>query len=376
MKCEIIKDLIPLCEEGLCSPESEAEIREHIKTCESCRLLYEQIPAQGEIPLPEETEAMAKVSKRLRHGRLRTAVLGALLAGVLGGLGYLTYGQIAKPTGGKSFETVFQSLEVRKMAKKFTEGDLDYYMSKISLGGAHLTLDQFSYLDQYKAQDKEILKEAYSAAFGDTKVKDIDVSSSYGSLYAYAGSEGYSEGAPCACSDVTITFEDGRRLELSFAKDMDGLYDCLAGYRYGDTSISKEEADLENAFAYTSYHDLLPVGFFQRLLLARKATTEPYSKRFCEGYRSGAAAGAEAFRDAGYTMESVIMGTPTYDPDREMFRYDLCLTASDGKGKAVAVTKLWLTPKGLIPPDKEELTVAPLGCTEGLTAALESYFTG
>ena len=48
MKCEIIKDLIPLCSEGLCSEESRIAVEEHIKTCETCRLLYEKIPETEE----------------------------------------------------------------------------------------------------------------------------------------------------------------------------------------------------------------------------------------------------------------------------------------------------------------------------------------
>jgi phage head maturation protease len=41
--CEIIRDLIPLCAEGLCSDDSKALIEEHIRTCEECRKLYEEI---------------------------------------------------------------------------------------------------------------------------------------------------------------------------------------------------------------------------------------------------------------------------------------------------------------------------------------------
>lgn len=373
MKCEIVKDLIPLYAEGLCSEAAAEEIREHLKTCENCRKLAEA-PVEQIIPveIPEEKTAMKKVSRKLRNIRLKTAVLGVLLAGVVGGLGYLTYGQIVKPNGGKSFETIFQSIEVRKMAKKITQGDFDYYLSKISLGGLHLTMNEFRYLDEYKAQDKEILAEAYSAAFEGCKVTDIDVKSGYGSMYSYTSGDNYSDDAPCACSDVVITYDNGQTLELSFAKDMDGLYDCLAGYRYNDESITQEQADLENAFAYTSCHDLLPKGFFEQLLRSRKSTAEPYSYRFSEEYRAGALAGAENFRDSGYTMESVIMSQPKYDPERKMFCYDLSMTASDEKGRATAVTKLWLTYKGLIP--QEESQVYRDGCTDGLYDALSRYF--
>ena len=58
MKCEIIKDLIPLAAEGLCSEESEKEIAEHIRTCENCRLIYEKAPetTSEALPIPDEKE--------------------------------------------------------------------------------------------------------------------------------------------------------------------------------------------------------------------------------------------------------------------------------------------------------------------------------
>ena len=64
MNCDMIKDLIPLYSEGLCSEESRKAIEEHIKTCESCRLLYEQLPLPKTTP-PAEDIAMKKVNRKL-----------------------------------------------------------------------------------------------------------------------------------------------------------------------------------------------------------------------------------------------------------------------------------------------------------------------
>ena len=64
MKCEIIRDLIPLWSEGLCSEESSREVREHIETCESCRRLCGSAePPAEEIAVPDSGEAMQKVSR-------------------------------------------------------------------------------------------------------------------------------------------------------------------------------------------------------------------------------------------------------------------------------------------------------------------------
>lgn len=43
MKCNIIKDLIPLFIDDCCSEESAALVRTHIENCRSCRELYENL---------------------------------------------------------------------------------------------------------------------------------------------------------------------------------------------------------------------------------------------------------------------------------------------------------------------------------------------
>ena len=43
MNCEIIKDLLPLYVDGICSKETEQAVREHLKTCDACRTVYEDM---------------------------------------------------------------------------------------------------------------------------------------------------------------------------------------------------------------------------------------------------------------------------------------------------------------------------------------------
>jgi predicted anti-sigma-YlaC factor YlaD len=43
MKCSVIRDLMPIYDEGKCSKESERIVSEHLKHCESCRSLYEDM---------------------------------------------------------------------------------------------------------------------------------------------------------------------------------------------------------------------------------------------------------------------------------------------------------------------------------------------
>lgn len=57
--CEIIRDLLPLYQDDICSEKSRNAIEEHIKECESCRTYLKKM--EGEIPV--ETD------KNRRHGR-------------------------------------------------------------------------------------------------------------------------------------------------------------------------------------------------------------------------------------------------------------------------------------------------------------------
>ena len=49
MSCNIIKDLIPLYIDGCCSEESEKMVEEHIKVCDECKKLLEDMKAPSDI---------------------------------------------------------------------------------------------------------------------------------------------------------------------------------------------------------------------------------------------------------------------------------------------------------------------------------------
>ena len=45
MNCDIVRDLLPLYADGLCSEESRKAVEEHLKSCEACRSFYEAMQA-------------------------------------------------------------------------------------------------------------------------------------------------------------------------------------------------------------------------------------------------------------------------------------------------------------------------------------------
>lgn len=48
MNCDIVRDLLPLYEDGLCSEESRKAVEEHLAACEACRKLLPESSAEAE----------------------------------------------------------------------------------------------------------------------------------------------------------------------------------------------------------------------------------------------------------------------------------------------------------------------------------------
>lgn len=94
MKCEIIRDLLPLYHDGVCSAGSAEAVQEHLNTCPACRAVLEEM--RRELPAPEpvraEAEQEAKVLRGVRRRfslRRRLSVLAVALA-ALAALALLT----------------------------------------------------------------------------------------------------------------------------------------------------------------------------------------------------------------------------------------------------------------------------------------------
>ena len=88
LKCAIVRDLLPLYVDGLTSAETSAAIEEHLKNCEDCRkVLNEMTRALMAVKneQKEEIDYLKKVKKR-NHKKIAAAVLAAVLVliGLLG----------------------------------------------------------------------------------------------------------------------------------------------------------------------------------------------------------------------------------------------------------------------------------------------------
>ena len=84
LPCSVVTDLLPLYQDGLCSPESKALIEAHLQTCKACSALNREVPLPETalVAVPDETEVFRQVQKKMKQGKLLKvmSVLAAVLA--------------------------------------------------------------------------------------------------------------------------------------------------------------------------------------------------------------------------------------------------------------------------------------------------------
>lgn len=120
MKCEMIRDLLPLYIDGLTSEESNQQIEKHLKSCEECQLCYKEMTGDiGEIvPISEsevqEVDFLKKIKKKNRKKKICAFIGIALAVAALAGfIIWQSYGQA-------KYENVRLDYGVRGDAAYFT----------------------------------------------------------------------------------------------------------------------------------------------------------------------------------------------------------------------------------------------------------------
>ncbi len=160
MKCEIIRDLLPAYCDCVCSVETAAEIESHVAGCADCKKLLDDYrsdikPASGGAP----EKPFRRISEKIFRNKLVITVLAVLLAAVLCGVGYLTYGQIVREPHHPSFETIISSQKAKKIVERFCEGDIDYVMENIELYQTGVAL--YNSRDEIREYCRTVLSDFY-----------------------------------------------------------------------------------------------------------------------------------------------------------------------------------------------------------------------
>ncbi|MEL7655264.1 MAG: zf-HC2 domain-containing protein, partial [Bacillota bacterium] len=75
MKCEIVKDLLPSYIDGLTSNESNSEIEEHLKTCEECTEILDQMKIEVNVENIVLNKEIIKPFKKLNKRVLQSVLI-------------------------------------------------------------------------------------------------------------------------------------------------------------------------------------------------------------------------------------------------------------------------------------------------------------
>lgn len=85
--CSVCRDLMPLVQDGVASPESEALVQAHMAVCQACRALWQGAdePTTPEPPAPDDGKILQRLRRRYSMHLLLLAFAG-IAAGIA--LGY------------------------------------------------------------------------------------------------------------------------------------------------------------------------------------------------------------------------------------------------------------------------------------------------
>lgn len=83
ISCDIIKDLLPLYHDSVCSPESRHTVEEHLNYCNDCREELAAMDKDMSITNKggnlSEAEVIKSLSKRWKKGMNKSLLKGALI---------------------------------------------------------------------------------------------------------------------------------------------------------------------------------------------------------------------------------------------------------------------------------------------------------
>ena len=83
ISCEVIKDLLPLYHDGVCSNESKTMVEEHLACCDNCKTelqaIVDALVINNTEHHLEEAEALQKLSRRWKKGMFKSLLKGVFI---------------------------------------------------------------------------------------------------------------------------------------------------------------------------------------------------------------------------------------------------------------------------------------------------------
>lgn len=81
LSCNVVRDLLPLYADQICSEESRGLVEEHLTDCRDCSVLLRQMRSE-EMESSLETETVDVIHRQANFFKRKSAVIGAAIAGV------------------------------------------------------------------------------------------------------------------------------------------------------------------------------------------------------------------------------------------------------------------------------------------------------
>lgn len=91
-KCDMIKDLLPLYADDVCSEESRRAVEEHIKDCPDCKVELEKLRKNVTVSPQKDADVLKRIKRRLRIEKLVVGLIALVTVLVIaaGGVMLLT----------------------------------------------------------------------------------------------------------------------------------------------------------------------------------------------------------------------------------------------------------------------------------------------
>ena len=156
-KCEIVRDLLWMYEEGECSEGSRHYVEEHLRECEECRKYREslQIPEPDVIADAEkEPQILKKSFRKIRRRWLVSLVIVAMLLPMLG-LGKMTYNEVMKQ--GVCFSNLTSVYQCSKLTRYLEKGDFDKAVQMMDFSEDYAEILEAEATLEETYYDKEII---------------------------------------------------------------------------------------------------------------------------------------------------------------------------------------------------------------------------
>ena len=255
--CELIGDLLPLYEEGLCSGSSRRAVEAHLRECESCRALMVPLPIGAPEDPPAADRAVRKSMKKVKRRWLASLLAAVLIVPMLL-LGFnqyrgygLCYTNLDDVYTAWRFLRALETQDWEKAAKIHDfSGDYESILEALGLDTADWGIT-FAPCDLA----------GYDYAVASWLSRNGLVPATTGELYGYLYNRTGTAMVPLSLWEALMTMDPG-------AFSQNGWEYWLNGERYGKITtpwgdfVVNEGRGFDSAYEYCAYFDLVPAAIY------------------------------------------------------------------------------------------------------------------